>query len=142
MQHPLSQQGFTLKTRIDDPLPGVVIDLDAMEQAILNLLTNALKYSGNSRSIEMSCRRSADGVAVDVRDFGIGISPENQTRVFEKFYRVPASGSDGIAGTGLGLTLVKHIVEAHGGRLEISSSPGCGSTFTIDLPLHGTEATA
>ena len=74
---------------------------------------------------------------IQVTDRGLGIAPDEQKRVFEKFYRAPAHESRLIAGTGLGLTLVAHIAEAHGGRVELQSSPGAGSTFSILIPLEG-----
>ena len=79
---------------------------------------------------------------VEVRDHGIGIPPDEQPRVFEKFYRVRTRQTESIAGTGLGLTLVKHIAEGHGGRVEVRSAVGDGSTFSIRLPLRTSEVHA
>jgi signal transduction histidine kinase len=136
VQYPLNQEGFTLNVSIENGLPEVRVDRDAIEQAILNLLSNAMKYSGDARTIDLSllCR---DGHAViRVTDHGIGIDPRDQTRVFEKFYRVDSPENERVTGTGLGLALVAHIVKAHGGRIEVESTPGRGSTFSIYLRLE------
>jgi signal transduction histidine kinase len=113
----------------------LVMDADAMEQAILNLLTNAAKYSRDSREISLRARRQGSEVVVEVADGGVGIDPAEHARIFEKFYRARNDATGHVAGTGLGLTLVKHIVEAHGGHVDVESSPGAGSTFSIRLPI-------
>jgi signal transduction histidine kinase len=136
MQYALSQQGFTLKTEIDESLPLLMLDVDAMEQAILNLLTNAMKYSGESRVVELVLKRSGDEAVISVTDHGLGIRRDDQARIFEKFYRVRSPNTEPIPGTGLGLTLAAHIVRAHNGRLEISSDAGAGSTFSIHIPIQ------
>jgi len=133
MQYPLEQQRFVLRTEIEENMPPAQVDRDAIEQAILNLLANAMKYSGESRDIELRLR-SEDGMAViEVTDRGIGIEPAEQARIFERFYRVPSPDNERIPGTGLGLTLVQHIAEAHDGHVRVRSAPGEGSTFAIVL---------
>jgi signal transduction histidine kinase len=114
-------------------------DPDALQQAILNLLANAMKYSGDAREIDLCLTRCDKEAVIRVADRGIGIPAEDQPRIFEKFYRVRSAQSDRIAGTGLGLTLVTHIVKAHGGRLQVVSELGAGSTFSIHLPLKAAE---
>jgi signal transduction histidine kinase len=137
MQYPLAQQGFQLHVSVAEDLPSLRADPDAIQQAILNLLTNAMKYSGEAREIDLRlCARNGDAL-IQVTDRGLGIPPDEQKRVFEKFYRAPSHESRLIAGTGLGLTLVAHIAEAHGGRVELQSSPGAGSTFSILIPIQG-----
>ncbi len=136
MQYPLSQHGFILNVSIEEALPPVLADADALEQAVLNLLANAMKYSGDAREIDLRLMHSESEAVINVVDRGIGIAEEDQPRIFEKFYRVRSVHSDRVAGTGLGLTLATHIVKAHGGRLHVSSKPGNGSTFSIYLPLE------
>ncbi|MBU8870182.1 MAG: HAMP domain-containing histidine kinase [Gemmatimonadales bacterium] len=139
MVYPLSQKGFRLKVHIDPGLPNVHMDGDAMEQAVLNLLSNAMKYSENSSVIDLKLTRDDDCAIIQVADHGIGIKAEEQERIFEKFYRVQAGNNNRSAGTGLGLALVSHIVTAHGGRIEVDSKPGEGSTFSIYLPFGETS---
>lgn len=142
MQYPLAQQGFTLNVSIDENVRALPADADAMEQAILNLLSNAMKYSGSARQIDL-CLKSAGGEAIiDVTDRGIGIDPREQPRIFEKFYRSGSADRHRIAGTGLGLTVVEHVVHAHGGRVEVRSLTGQGSTFSIRIPVSTSEAPA
>lgn len=137
MAFPLAQKGFHLRIDIEEGPPRVRADRDALEQAVLNLLDNAMKYSGRSRELCLGVRQKNGMVCIDVTDFGIGISEEDRSRVFGKFFRVPAAENRRIPGTGLGLTIVSHIAEAHGGRVDISSRPGEGSTFSVLLPPEG-----
>lgn len=134
MRYSLEQQRFTLRTEIEENMPPALVDRDAIEQAILNLLANAQKYSGDSRDIEMRLRSEDCMAVIEVTDHGIGIEPAQQNRIFERFYRVPGPETDRIPGTGLGLTLVQHIAEAHGGHVTVRSEPGKGSTFALVLP--------
>jgi signal transduction histidine kinase len=140
MQYPLKDQGFFLSLRVDDQIPRVLIDRDAILQAILNLLTNAVKYSGRSRNIELQLSAKNGSAIIQVTDHGIGIPESEQHRIFEKFYRSSIPENHAIAGTGIGLALVAHIVEAHGGTVRVQSNPGEGSTFSICLPLLGGQA--
>ncbi len=136
VHYPLAQRGFDLRIEVEDGMPPVQVDRDALEQAILNLLSNAMKYSGESREIDLRLRRQDGQALIQVTDRGVGIDPKEQTRIFEKFYRVPTPENQLVPGTGLGLGLVTHIVKAHGGRVEVQSAPGGGSTFSIYLPLE------
>ena len=141
MQFPLAQQGFHLNYSVEEDMPELQADPDAIQQAILNLLTNAMKYSGNSREIDLRlCSRDGNAV-IEVVDRGLGLTPDERKRVFEKFYRAPSHESHSIAGTGLGLTLVAHIANGHGGRVEVESAPGEGSTFCILIPIASIPAT-
>lgn len=137
MEYPLSQQGFKLNIQTEEGLPEVQVDHDAIEQALLNLLHNAMKYSGNSREIELRLRKENRDALIQVMDGGIGIDPQEKNKIFEKFYRIPSPENERIMGTGLGLALVSHIVNEHGGQIEVESTPGKGSTFSIYLPLEG-----
>jgi signal transduction histidine kinase len=136
MLYPLEQQQFTLNVVVQNGLPPAKVDRDAIEQAILNLLANAVKYSGDARTIGLELARANGEAQIRVVDRGVGISPEEQTKIFEQFYRVPTRDNEGIPGTGLGLTLVRHIAEGHGGRVTVESTPGEGSTFVFHLPLE------
>ena len=136
LEYPLSQQGFELRVDLENDLPPVRADRDALQQAILNLLTNAMKYSGDNREIDLRLQRLDGQAVIQVTDRGVGIAQEEVARIFEKFYRAPTVENKLISGTGLGLTLVAHIAKAHGGRVEVHSAPGQGSTFSIHLPLE------
>jgi signal transduction histidine kinase len=138
MEYPLKQRGFELAAETEDGLPDACVDPDAIEQAVLNLLSNAMKYSGESRWIGLSVRREDNHAVIRVADRGIGIEPKDQTRIFENFYRVPSRENQSLPGTGLGLALVAHIAKAHGGSVRVDSAPGRGSTFSIILPLEKT----
>jgi signal transduction histidine kinase len=144
LEYPLAQQGFELRLDVEENLPAVNADGDALQQAILNLLTNAMKYSGASREIDLRLQRQNGQAVIQVTDYGVGIAREEQAPIFQNFYRVLTPESKLIPGTGLGLTLVAHVAKAHGGSVEVQSAPGEGSTFSIHLPLidshRGTEA--
>ncbi len=135
-QYPLKQQDFHLNVQMEENLPDVCVDRDAIGQAILNLLSNAMKYSGECRRIDLRVQKRAGHIVIEVSDQGIGIDPAQQKRIFEKFYRVPSEQNQRIPGTGLGLALVFHIVKAHNGHVEVRSVLGKGSTFSIHLPLE------
>ena len=112
-------------------------DPAALEQALLNLLDNAVKYSGDARSIEVRVRTADDEAIVEVIDQGIGIRDADQRHIFEKFFRASAA-AQGIDGFGLGLPIAQQLIQAHAGRLEFTSAPGRGSTFRLVLPLRPT----
>lgn len=131
----LQQNGFTIDFDAPRaPLPLAVIDADAIAQAFMNLLDNAVKYSGAEREIGVRLDTEEGFIRLTVTDHGIGIPREEQEKIFEKFYRVSTGLVHDVKGSGLGLSLVKHIVEAHRGRVTIKSEPGRGSSFTIHLP--------
>ncbi|HUP44536.1 MAG TPA: ATP-binding protein [Thermoanaerobaculia bacterium] len=134
VQYPLQQMGFRLELEIAQDLSPVRIDADAVEQAVLNLLANAMKYSGTSREIGLRLEQSAGQAILRVIDSGLGIPLNEQEKIFEKFYR--ARNSDGVSGAGLGLALVAHIAKAHDGRVTVQSEPGRGSTFSMFFPLE------
>lgn len=136
MEYPLQQLGFTLTVSSDDTEPTVLADPEALTQAILNLLGNAMKYSGDARCIEMRMGTRDNEAFVDVVDHGIGISGDEQARIFERFHRVQSDETAGIAGAGLGLALALHVVEGHRGRIAVASAPGSGSTFSVRIPLQ------
>ena len=139
MEYPLQEKGFVLNINVNDGIPPVAADRDALEQAILNLLTNAMKYSGKRRDIDLRVLSENGSAWIQVTDHGIGIPAKEQTRIFEKFYRAHVPENRSIAGTGLGLAMVAHIAEGHGGSVQVKSSPGEGSTFSLRLPLNGSK---
>jgi signal transduction histidine kinase len=135
MEYPLMAQGFNVQVDMDETMPPIPVDQDAIKQAVLNLLTNAMKYSGKSRAIELGVSRDNGNAMIQVRDHGIGVPPHEQARIFEKFYRANVPENHTISGTGLGLALVAHVVDAHRGHIAVESRPGEGTTFSIRLPL-------
>jgi two-component system phosphate regulon sensor histidine kinase PhoR len=129
------------------PPPPLLVpgDRDELIRVFENLVENALKYaaSGKRVDIALSLGEGSDGngeARIAVRDRGPGIAPEHLPRLTERFYRVDVSESRAQGGTGLGLALVKHILNRHGGRLTIESAPGQGATFTVYLPMAGIPA--
>jgi signal transduction histidine kinase len=131
----IEQQGFALKVDVQEDLPHVPADEEALGQAIINLVNNAIKYSRASKTIHIEVRREGSKVLVSVTDTGIGIPRGEQKKIFEKFFRGEDSLVHETKGSGLGLALVRHIMEAHGGAVEVESTPGKGSTFTLVLPV-------
>ena len=120
---------------------GVLADRDMLIQVAINLLSNAVKYTPEGGRVTLRSRLADEQVQFEVEDTGVGLSPEDQLKVFEKFYRVKKD-RDMANGTGLGLPLAKHIVEdVHGGRVSVRSTPGAGSVFTVALPTKSTRET-
>jgi signal transduction histidine kinase len=137
----LKQNGFTLSYEApQSSIPNVVLDPDAIALALTNLLDNAIKYSGDEREINVRLTQAGDFVAIAITDRGVGIATEEQEKIFEKFYRVSTGLVHDVKGSGLGLSLVKHIVMAHHGKITVQSKPGEGSTFTIYLPIANRES--
>ena len=135
IQERVRHEGFDIGLDIEDTLPLLSVDRTAFSQAITNLIDNAIKYSGESRKVSVRAAVEGKAAAIAVRDFGIGIRKEDRQRLFERFYRGGDELTRTVKGSGLGLTLVKEIVEAHRGTIEVESEPGKGSVFTIRLPL-------
>lgn len=128
------QARFDLKVHCEEGLPPVWIDQDALAEALLNLLNNAIKYTGEEKRIELRAHQVKGQVAISVVDNGIGIRAADRKRIFEKFYRSDVLLSRKTEGSGLGLSIVRHIVDAHGGRVQVESEEGRGSKFTVLLP--------
>jgi signal transduction histidine kinase len=134
--------GFEVQTNIQTDLPPVLIDRDAMAQAISNLVDNAIKYSGDVKQLSITAKAGESDLSIQIADHGIGIPRAEQAKVFEKFYRVGNGLVHDVKGSGLGLSLVKHIIEAHQGTISVESEVGKGSRFTILLPLARRAADA
>ncbi len=117
-----------------DPCPLIKIDEHAIEQALMNLLVNAAKYSAQGTPVEVNVRNEKKEIVIEVADRGMGIAKKEQRKIFQKFYRVAKTEVDQIEGSGLGLALVKYMVEAHKGRVKVESEEGKGSKFSIVLP--------
>ncbi len=139
----IDASGFVVEKQVSSNLPPVMADPAALSQCLRNLITNALKYGSANRWMAVLAR-AGDGpqgeeIQITVRDRGQGIDPEDLPHVFEPFYRGSAARSSQVHGTGLGLSLVKEITEALGGRLTVMSTPGEGSSFTLHLPVARLE---
>lgn len=134
-RYQIEQQGFALEESIDPDLPAVRVDREAIARALVNLVNNALKYSKDEKYLGVKLYRDNGSVKLEVADHGIGIARRDQTKIFEKFYRAGDPLVHNTKGSGLGLSLVRHITEAHGGEIEVESSLGTGSKFTVSLPL-------
>jgi signal transduction histidine kinase len=138
----IEQNGFAIEETIEDGLPKLLADREAIARSLVNLINNAVKYSANEKNLKVSVYRSNGSVHLEVADRGIGIARAEQSKIFEKFYRVSDPLVHNTKGSGLGLSLVRHVVEAHGGRVWVDSSPGCGSKFTVLLPINSDNKAA
>jgi PAS domain S-box-containing protein len=129
-------KGLTLRLEPSDTAPVILGDATLLRQALTNLVDNAIKYTPSGGTVAVGLRVVNQEVQVHVTDTGVGIAPEDQTRLFEKFYRIRRRESEGTPGSGLGLAIVKSIIERHGGRVWVDSALNQGSTFTFALPLR------
>jgi signal transduction histidine kinase len=137
-RYQIEQHGFTLEENIGE-VPPLRVDREAMARSLVNLVNNALKYSQDRKYIGVRLYRENGSVKLEVVDHGIGIPSNEQNKIFEKFYRVGDPLVHNTKGSGLGLSLVQHIAQAHGGDVAVDSAPGAGSKFTITLPLRREE---
>jgi signal transduction histidine kinase len=136
----LRDKGFDVSYQgPDEPLPEVEVDPNAIDRAVANLLDNAVKYSDGDRAIKVTLDRNNGDAIISVTDHGIGIPRDEQEKIFERFHRVSTGLVHDVKGSGLGLSLVRHIAESHGGTVSVESEVGKGSTFTIYLPLTRSE---
>jgi signal transduction histidine kinase len=129
-------KGLKIQAQISEDIPCIGIDKEALSQALNNLLDNAVKFSPDRKEITVNVKKDNTNVFIEVKDWGIGIPPHELNRIFDKFYQGRSTLRQSVKGTGLGLTLVKHAVEAHGGRIAVNSQMGEGSTFSIFLPIQ------
>jgi two-component system phosphate regulon sensor histidine kinase PhoR len=133
----LEREGRQLEVNLPPGVPTSMLDENALTLVVLNLVDNAMKYGGTAPiavTLHYDDRRRE--LLLSVRDQGMGIAPDEQRKVFERFYRTRTVRNTNIRGSGIGLALVKHITEAHGGRVSVVSAPGQGSTFTVTLPVR------
>ena len=136
---PLAEQnGISFAWQVDADVPLVRADFEKLRHVLENLCGNAMKFTPEGGSVRLHIARSDDGssVLMSVSDTGIGIDPADQQRIFERFVQVDSSVSRKYSGTGLGLSLAKEYAEMHGGRIEVDSALGRGSTFTVHLPVE------
>lgn len=135
MRYHIERHGLQLEMNVEPDLPSISCDPEALQQAFYNLLSNAMKYTGEGKTITVNAFQTISEAIIEVSDEGIGIAPDQQRKIFQEFYRVDDPLVRETGGSGLGLAVVKHIVEGHNGYIRIKSSPGKGSTFSIHLPL-------
>ncbi|MCB2204065.1 HAMP domain-containing histidine kinase [bacterium] len=136
----LEHKGFSTSMELETSLPRVQADEEAVAEALINLLDNAMKYSEDVKEVQVRTGRDGGYIFIEVLDSGIGIAPEHRSRVFEKFYRVSEGLVHTAKGSGLGLSLVQHIMQAHGGSVQVESTPGKGSTFRLRFPINAAQS--
>jgi two-component system phosphate regulon sensor histidine kinase PhoR len=134
MQLQAERAGIRLHVECADDLPKVKIDSQRLEQVLVNLIHNAVKFTRSGGEVVLEAEAVPGEIRFAVRDSGIGIPADDVTRIFERFYRVDRSRTG--SGTGLGLSIAKHIVEAHGGKIWAESVEGRGSTFYFSIPVE------
>jgi two-component system phosphate regulon sensor histidine kinase PhoR len=140
-RYTLETKGFTYSFEPDNSLPPVWADRDAIAEALVNLIDNAMKYSEDNKHVVVRTGKKDDYVYMEVEDHGIGITGKDQRYIFDKFYRVTAKNlANRVKGSGLGLAIVKHIVDAHAGKIYVNSSPGAGSLFRLLFPVNNKQA--
>lgn len=127
-------KGFSFKVDIQQDIPQISVDKEAFSQTLNNLLNNAIKFSSIKKEVSVHLGTDRENVILEVKDKGIGISPEDLDKIFDKFYQGKNARQQTVKGTGLGLTLVKHMVQAHGGRISVESKVGEGAQFTLIFP--------
>jgi signal transduction histidine kinase len=133
----LEKKGFVIHSDIASDLPEMNFDGEAIASVLINLLSNVMKFSPSEKEVTVKLFRDNGNAVLQVADKGIGISQKEIPKIFERFYQSENKGASEARGSGLGLTLVKHIIEAHGGKIEVESEVGKGSMFTVRIPLDG-----
>lgn len=133
----LEKKGFVIHEEIASDLPEMIFDGESIASVFINLLSNAMKFSKETKEVTVKLYRDNGNAVLQVKDKGIGISPKEISRIFKRFYRSKDEIVSETRGSGLGLTLVKHITDAHKGKIKVQSEPGKGSTFSIILPISG-----
>jgi signal transduction histidine kinase len=126
---------IALHAEIDEALPEFACDVEQFERAIINLVENAIKFTPSGGSVLVRVRRDDSCLLFAVEDTGVGIDKDLQGRVFDRFYRANQKGTEHVSGSGLGLSLVKAVIENHRGRVWLESEPGIGTTFFVAVPI-------
>jgi two-component system phosphate regulon sensor histidine kinase PhoR len=134
--HVAETKGVDMAARVADGPIVIEGDGEALRELVDNLLSNAIKFTPERGHVDMRLGVEGPNAVLTVEDSGIGIAPEDQGRIFERFYRVDKARSRQLGGTGLGLSIVKHVALAHGGNVSLKSTPGRGSTFRVQIPLR------
>ena len=132
----LEQKGFKFNLEKDETIPILKIDEEAFSEALVNLVDNAVKYSDQLKVITVRTGKENDYVFIEVEDKGIGIPQKDQKKIYEKFFRVSSGNVHNVKGSGLGLSIVKHIMDAHNGRIELTSELNRGSKFRLVFPFE------
>jgi two-component system phosphate regulon sensor histidine kinase PhoR len=132
----LEKRGFVIHTEIARDIPAMEFDQEAIAGVLINLLSNAIKFSPDRKEVTVRLFPKDGNAVLQVEDRGIGIPPKEKEKIFEKFYRVKNEVVEEAGGSGLGLSLVKHIIESHGGEVRVESEPGKGSVFSVILPIE------
>ncbi len=130
-----AESGLDFNFSVSGSIPQVMADQDALRQVVYNLLDNAGKYAAGGRRVDVNLSATDKEICIEVKDYGRGIAPADQKKIFERFYRVDDAQNEGIKGSGIGLTLIKRIVESHQGWVTVSSELGMGSSFYVYLPI-------
>jgi two-component system phosphate regulon sensor histidine kinase PhoR len=138
MRYEMKMRSFTVKSQLARARLPISGDESAIERAIINLIGNAMKYASDKKSITIATRMAETGAALSVADRGVGIAPDDLQRIFSRYYRSGDATTRLQPGVGLGLSIVQHVMEAHGGRVEVASEHGKGSTFTLIFPRRTT----
>ena len=132
----VSARGYSVELTVKDEPLSVLADTQALTNALWNLLDNAVKYSPDCRMVWVAVNRSGPMAQVRVRDGGIGVPAAERRDIFRKFVRGGEAKRHNMGGTGIGLSMVEHIMKAHDGGVRVESEPGSGSTFTLEIPCH------
>jgi two-component system phosphate regulon sensor histidine kinase PhoR len=135
MEYHFKMSKFSINTSFREELIMINADADGVAEALINLLSNALKYSKDEKIIDVSIYQKGEYATIEIKDNGIGIPSDDLENIFESFYRSKNLSKDKVGGAGIGLTIVKHIMDAHGGKIEVKSILEKGSTFSIHFPL-------
>ena len=135
----MDKKGFVATAEIDSNIPDSEFDEEAISSVLINLLSNAMKFSPTTKEITLKLFYDEQNVVLQVSDKGIGMKPKEISKIFDRFYRAENKIVTKTRGSGLGLTLVKHIIDAHNGRITVRSEPGKGSVFTVFFPVDASN---